>query len=774
LFRSLLETLTVAGLPTVVVAEDAHWADGATVELLRFLARRTRERALLTIVTYRDDELGANHPLRILLGDLATASTVHRLGLLPLSEDAVRQFADGSGQDASTLHRLTGGNPFFLTEILASGETSVPVTVGDAVLARAARLSPEARAILDVAAVIGATIHPDLLQRVAGPVLDAVEECIARGLLRETGEGLAFRHELTREAILAAVSSPRRQLLHARVLPALRQWPAAAGDLALLAHHAEGARDRDAVLEFAVAAAEQANALHAHREAAAQYARALRFAGGLPAAERARFLEGRSAACYLSDQGGEALTARQAAIAIWRECGNQRKTGENLRWLSRLYWFAGRGPEAEAAAMAAIETLDGLPPGPELAMAYSNIAQLCMLAHDLDGTLLWGERAIALSIELGEQETLIHALANVGTARQSAGDARGEEDQTQSLRLALDGGFLEHACRAMTNLAWDATWDMRLDDAERWLEAATAYATDHEIDSYLRYLRALAAELHARQGKWDAAEADIRYLLGQSALAPLTRIVTLTTWGRLCLWRGSPEAAPSLDEALVLADRTGQLMRQGPVRAARAEAALLAGDPSRARAELHAVRGLAFSRGNRWLRGELAWLLWRAGDRDFPTADLAEPFALLIAGDFVQAAAAWRRIGCPFEEARALAAAAEPATVQRAIPILEQLGAESALRLAFHRLRGLGARELPRLRRGPRPSTRSNPAGLTKREAEVLLLLADGLRNAEIAERLFLAPKTVGHHITSIYAKLGVASRTEAARVAVQLGVTQP
>jgi DNA-binding CsgD family transcriptional regulator len=215
-------------------------------------------------------------------------------------------------------------------------------------------------------------------------------------------------------------------------------------------------------------------------------------------------------------------------------------------------------------------------------------------------------------------------------------------------------------------------------------------------------------------------------------------------------------------------------MRQGPVRAARAEAALLAGDPSRARAELHAVRDLAFSRGNRWLRGELAWLLWRAGDRDFPTADLAEPFALLIAGDFVQAAAAWRRIGCPFEEARALAAAAEPATVQRAIPILEQLGAESALRLAFHRLRGLGARELPRLRRGPRPSTRSNPAGLTKREAEVLLLLADGLRNAEIAERLFLAPKTVGHHITSIYAKLGVASRTEAARVAAQLGVTQP
>ena len=193
----------------------------------------------------------------------------------------MRRLAEGSGRDATTLHRLTGGNPFFVTETLAAESEIVPATVGDAVLARAARLSPEARAVLDVAAVIGSTIDPDLLLTVAGPVLDEADEGIARGLLRGTGDGLAFSHDLAREAILAAIAPLRRRLLHARVLAALRETPDAERDLARLAHHAEAAGDRAAVLEFAIAAAEQAAALHAHREAAAQYARALRFADAL-------------------------------------------------------------------------------------------------------------------------------------------------------------------------------------------------------------------------------------------------------------------------------------------------------------------------------------------------------------------------------------------------------------------------------------------------------------------------------------------------------------
>src|SRR5215218_1027709 len=447
-FRTVLAALAARPGPTVVISEDAHWADGATLELVRFLGRRIGGLHVLMVVTYRDDEIGATHPLRLVLGDLATEPAVFRLRLPPLSEESVGRLAHGSGRDAGALYRLTGGNPFFLPEALAIEGESVPATVGDAILARAARLSPEARAVLDVAAVIGSTIDAPLLLSVAGPVLDEADECIARGLLRTTGDRLSFRHELTREAIVTALAPLRRRLLHARVLAVLRDAPESERDLARLAHHAEAAGDREAVLQFATAAAEQAAALHAPREAAAQYARALRFADGLPPGERARLLEGRSVACYLSDHGEEAVAARLEALAIWRTLGDRLKEGNSLRWLSHLYWLK---EDAAEAATAALEVLEPLPPGPELAMAYSNLAQLRMLDHDLEGTLRWGNWAIALAEELGETDTLIHALATVGTVRYYAGDERGAEELTRSLNLAIAGGLLDHAVRALNN-----------------------------------------------------------------------------------------------------------------------------------------------------------------------------------------------------------------------------------------------------------------------------------------------------------------------------------
>src|SRR5690349_2202666 len=126
LFRDVLAAFAARPQPTVVVGEDAHWADGATLELLRFLGRRIGDLCTLLVVTYRDDEIGIDHPLRLVLGDLATASTVHRITLPPLTADAVGRVAAGVGGDAAALHRLTGGNPFFLTEVLATAGGAVP------------------------------------------------------------------------------------------------------------------------------------------------------------------------------------------------------------------------------------------------------------------------------------------------------------------------------------------------------------------------------------------------------------------------------------------------------------------------------------------------------------------------------------------------------------------------------------------------------------------------------------------------------------------------
>jgi DNA-binding CsgD family transcriptional regulator len=771
LFRAVLAAFAARPGTTLLIGEDAHWSDGASLDLVRFLGRRIGELRTLFVVTYRDDEIGPNHPLRLVLGDLATASTVHRIGVLPLSPEAVQCMAAASQRDATDLHRLTGGNPFFLSEVLAAEDGTVPASVGDAVLARAARLSPEARAVLDIAAVIGASIDPDLLFSVAGPDLDEVDECMARGLLRATGDVLAFRHELAREAILAIMAPHRRRLLHARVPTALRKPPESERELARLAHFAEAAGDQEAVLEYAIAAAEQAASLHSHREAAAQYARALRFAGSLPPAERARLFEERAAACHFTDQVAEAIAARQAALDIWRSLGDPLKEGESLRWLSRFYWLEGYGVETEAAAADALAVLETLPPGPELAMAYSTLAQMRMLDHDLEGTLRWGNRAIALAEQLGETETLVHALTNVGSARYYTGDDRGDEELKRSLRLALDRGLLDDAVQAFNNLAWMTLLGMRLDEAERRFATAIAYAIEHDLDTYHWFLLAGRATLRVRQGTWDAAELEIRWLLQQPMVSSVTRILTLTPLGLVHARRGSPEAAVALDEALMLADRTGQLLTLGPVRAARAEAALLAGDRERAREEAISVRNPVIERGNRWDRGELAWLLWQTGERDIPTDNLAEPYALQIAGDFAEAAAAWHELGCPYNEACALAESDDPALVRRGVAIFEELRARPALRHAIRRLRALGVRNPRPLRSEPRATTRASSHGLTARELEVLRLLAAGHSNHELGEKLFISPATAARHVANIYSKLGVDSRAEATAYAHQHGL---
>jgi DNA-binding CsgD family transcriptional regulator len=180
------------------------------------------------------------------------------------------------------------------------------------------------------------------------------------------------------------------------------------------------------------------------------------------------------------------------------------------------------------------------------------------------------------------------------------------------------------------------------------------------------------------------------------------------------------------------------------------------------------VLDLAIHRRHAWFTGELSYWLWRAGAPVDPPPWAARPFALQIAGRAGDAAAEWLRLGCPYEAARALAESHDQAALRRALDEFKRLGAGPAARALARRLREQGARGIPR---GPRPSTHANPANLTRRELEILRLIAEGLRNAEIAERLSLSPKTVDHHVSAVLAKLGVHSRTEAALQAAKLAI---
>ena len=264
------------------------------------------------------------------------------------------------------------------------------------------------------------------------------------------------------------------------------------------------------------------------------------------------------------------------------------------------------------------------------------------------------------------------------------------------------------------------------------------------------------------QGLWSEAAEIAESLLARPNVSAISRITALAALGRVQARRGE-DAWPVLDEVLALATRTDTLQRLAPVRAARAEAAWLAGDSNRAVAEAGAACGLALRRRHAWFAGELIYWCRVGGSPMAAPSWLAAAVSCCRAGGhWRRAAAEWQRLGCPYEQARALSAGDPPAQIE-ALEIFTRLGAAPAAGMLRQRLRGAGIRHLPR---GPRAATRSNPFGLTARELEILQCLTLGLTNGGIGAKLHVSPKTVDHHVSSVLSKLGAASRGEAARIA--------
>jgi DNA-binding CsgD family transcriptional regulator len=763
LFAALLRQLSASG-PVIVVVEDIHWADEATLDLLRFLGRRIRTSKVMIIATYRDDELDAGDPLLTALGELSRQPATRRIGLVPLSAGAVAKLAATSGLDAAELYRLTGGNPFYVTEVVAAGLHEVPAAARDATLARAAALSGPARQVLETAALTGTRCEPELLEAAAGCPPEAVTEAVGSGLLVDDAGELRFRHEIARLAVERSTGARRVGGIHARILAALEA--AGCTDEARLAFHAEGAGDIAAVMRYAPAAAVRASSLAAHREAAAQYARAIRFADPADVITLAGLYDGLALECSLIDRWPDSADAGERALELWRQAGDRRRQGATLLQLSLAMWRLCRGPEVVAALGSAVATLEPLGPGVELAMAYRLEANQRLDEGDNTGAAELARRSQEMAAGLGASTVLSDALNTEGCAEaQSGRDGTGLIQQ--ALEVALAGGLEQQAGRAYSNL--QAIYNERREFAEatRVYAEGVAYADEHDIGTYATCLRGEQARVLERTGHWDEAAALCADVLGLVA-SPINRLTSLITLGKLHARRGEPGVWDCLDEAIRSAAGTAEPEWIAAVRLARAEAHWLAGDQAAAAREAELADDAAAGRPA-WVRGETAAWLRRTGSAGAAAAgrsaasEYPEPYRLQAEGHWEKAAQLWTDLGCRYEAALVRYDTSDETALRDALWAFTDLGVAPAAQLTRQKMRQSG---MPSVPAGPRNATRADPLGLTRREREVLDLISAGLTNAEIASQLFISAKTVDHHVSAVLAKLNVPTRAAAARAA--------
>ncbi|MFL6098597.1 MAG: AAA family ATPase [Actinomycetales bacterium] len=764
LFATALEQVAHPEALTVWVVEDVHWADEATLDLLRYLGRRIRNVRALVLVTFRDEALGSSDPLRIALGELSTQRTTRRLTLGPLSPAAVAELVEGTELGPEQMYELTGGNPFYLDEVLRHGAGDLPTSARDAVLAHVGVLGPRARQVLDTAALVGVRVEPALLHAAADAEPASIDEVVATGVLIGDDSGhLRFRHEIARRAVEGAVGVHRRRPLHARILGALEESGTA--DDARLAFHAEGAGDAARVLTHAPAAAQRSSRLGAHREAAAQYERALRFAANADRPTQAALHEALAKEFSFVDRWPEAATAMDQALVMWREVGDPFREGALLQVQCKVLWRLCRGDESAEAGRRALELLEPLGPSPELARALS------LQAYDLYGQ---GRREEALAVcrrvqqlaeELDLPDVLAESLNDEGCI---VADLHGEWRPLldRALRIAVDAELQGPAGRAYANAYTVFSTSLRFADGERTYQDGVTYCDDHDMGTYGRCLRGERAVVLARMGRWGEARVIAENLLSSDAPSS-NRMNPLHVLARVRARSGEDGVWPALDESVASAEQLAEMVYVVPARLARAEVHWLEGDAEAARAELHRA-DVAAKVCSDYERGEVA--VWRrriTGASNGVDVTLA-PYAIELSGSPVEAASAWDARSCPYDAALALLGSTERAHLLQAVERLDRLGATATARVARQRMRDLGIRSVPA---GARAATRADPAGLTRREREVLELVCAGHTNDEISGRLVISVKTVDHHVSAVLGKLGVPSRKAAAAEAARRGM---
>ncbi len=763
LFSLLLEEIIGIKESKIFVIEDIHWADEATLDFIKFFTRRIEQVNCLMLITYRDDEISPNHPIRSIYGEIPSHLS-RKLKLNRLSIESVRALAKGTKYSPEEVFKLTEGNPFYVNEVLAYYSLGIPDNIKDSVLSVFYKQQGEVRSLWELISILPGKISINILQLIWPDFHLIIDNCINSGVLRFEGDFILFKHELYRKTIEDSLNPIKRIQLHERVLNTLINHQDKV-DLAMLVHHAKNSNNNELVEKFAPLAAKKAALYGAHIQAVELYKMATEHSTK-KGEELAQLYEDYAYECYLTNQTKKAIEIQNSALRIWEELGDKIRIGCSMRILSRLHWFQGMKNEAEDFGWRAIKELENGFPLKERAKAYSNYAQLKMLNGERDQTIEYGEKAVELAKKIKDDEILCHALNNIGSVLYQR-DGVSSRYLYDSLDIALKNGFHEHVARAYTNISSICITHKNYQVGIAYLEKGLKYCQERDLDSWNYYMLSWKARYLFETGDFSDAEDICDSLLENSLQPSIVRVSVLVIKGRILIRRGNNEGFIFIQKAKDIAIETKELQRIVPVTLAYIEYGWITRNLEIA-SELVQISMEAFKNnfiGHYYI--DLEFWMKLSGLNVKRPGSIKNHHLFDVLGDWQTSSKKWEQLNCPFEQAITLFFGDE-GTVKEAFDILDKLGAEGTLEFLKSELRAKGVKAIPR---GRRESTKSNPAFLTQRQIDVLQELRKGCTNAEIAEKLFISAKTVDHHVTAILSKLNVHTREDAVIEARKLGV---
>ncbi len=749
LLLTVLDLMSRAPRPTILIIEDTHWADEATLDAIRYLGRRIAATNGLLILTYRDGDVDYDHPLRGVIGDIPAPDVV-RIELQGLSLDAVSSLVRESSLDPEDVLAATGGNPFLVTEMAAAEANEVPASLQDSVMSRVSKLSPGSREMLRTLAVLPEPIPRSDALGLGGVDARGLAECEERGLLDQGPEMVAFRHELIRRTIESAMTAGERQ---ARSRAVLERLPAETHP-SLILHCAVGADDSERLLDLAPRSARYAAATGSHLQAVEDFRMLQPYLERIDAEALGPLLEDWAREEDLSDEVAEAIRLIALARDHYRRMGDRSAESRALADAARYHEFAGQRRRAEALALEALEVLGPDPQGSDLARALETTAYLKMMSGNISAVTELVDRTLEAGGPDIDEGILIRSLNHRGMVGDIVGYPGGRASLDEARARAEAAGEWYEECRALVNHAWAAAEYRDLRVASDYAQRAIASAAQHALPSIEAYARAIYARVLDLEGRWDEATDMARDLFAASAI---TKMVALPVLAAIETRRGRTSAPTVLAQAWEMAAATAEFQRLAPAAAVMAEHAWIAGSSAVAFDDLAGVMEAGLDLGFSWSSGNLAYWLWELGGLSTPPKGIAEPYRLVIEGKAGEAASIWRAREMPYERALALTHGSQTDQLE-ALEALETLGASAVAAKLRQALRERGV-AVPR---GRSRETRRNVAGLTARQAEVLELLAEGLSNIEIADRLFISPRTAESHVAGVLDKLDVSTREEA------------